>query len=116
MRFPQNNYTHRKEQKLKRKNFLPTLVITIGLWLATISLIYFIDPKFFGAIPIFFVAFFMTMLFTFSLLFASSRRGLIVSLSLSLFLILAYLGIGNLLNLILIVAITVCIEVYSSLR
>jgi hypothetical protein len=80
------------------------------------GLVYFVDPGTFGAVPLFFVTFFVALLFTFSFIFASSRRGLIASLSLSLFSILAYLGVGNILNLILIVAIAVCIELYFSLR
>lgn len=102
----------RKEQVLKRKNFLPTLLITVFLWFVLGGVIYFVDPDTFGAVPLFFATFFTASLFTFSLIFASSRRGLISSISLSLFLILSYLGVGNILNLILIVAIAICIEIY----
>jgi len=102
----------RKQQVLKRKNFLPTLLITIFLWLFLGSLIYFIDPDTFAAVPLFFVLIFSCLLFTFSLIFAGGRRGLIGSVSITLFLILAYFGIGNILNLLLMVAIAVCIELY----
>jgi hypothetical protein len=101
-----------KEQKLKRKNFFPTLLLTFLLCCMTVGLVYFIDPSTFMAIPLFFILIFLSILFLSSLLFASSRRGLIVSLSLSLFLILAYLGVGNIINLLLIVAIAVCIDIY----
>ena len=107
-------HKNRKAQVLKRKNFLPTLLITILLWLLLGGLVYFVDPGSFSAIPAFFVLFFTVLLFTFSLLFADSRRGLISSISLTLFCLLAYLGVGNILNLILIVAIAVCIEIYLS--
>jgi hypothetical protein len=102
----------RKQQVLKRRNFLPTLIVTILLWIIFVGLIYFIDPGSFAAIPIFFILLFITLLFTFSLIFASTRRGLISSLSLLLFSVLAYLGVGNILNLLLIVAIATCIEIY----
>lgn len=102
----------RKQQTLKRRNFFPTLAVTILLWGVMAGLIYFIDPGTFGAIPFFFILLFITFLFTCSLIFASTRRGLIASLSLSLFSILSYLGVGNILNLLLIVAIGVCIELY----
>jgi hypothetical protein len=105
-----------KKSALKRKNFFPTLVITILLWISLAGLVYFIAPDTFGAVPIFFIGLFVALLFTFSLVFASSRRGLITSLSLSLFLILMYLGVGNFLNLVLITAIAVCIELYFSLK
>lgn len=105
-----------RQQAVKRRNFLPALLVTILLWLLLAGLIYFIDPNSFAAIPIFFILLFITLLFTFSLLFASSHRGIIASLSLFLFAILAYLGIGNILNLILIVAIAICIELYLAQR
>jgi hypothetical protein len=104
------------EQRLKRKNFLPTLLITILLWIMLGGLVYFVDPSFFGAIPLFFVTTFTVLLFTSSLLFANSRRGLIISISLSLFLLLTYLGVGNILNLILLTAIAVCIDLYFTLK
>ncbi len=126
MRVPRHKYIshhdHRHsdnrhiEQKLKRKNFLPTLLVTTLLWLGTAGIVYFIDPGAFGATPLFFIVVFFTLLFTFSLLFASSRRGMTLSVSLLLFLLLLYLGVGNILNLILIVAIAVSIELYFSLK
>lgn len=106
----------RKQQVLKRKNFLPTLLITILLWLLLGGLVYFIDPATFAAIPLFFILIFSCLLFTFSLIFAGQRRGLIISIALTVFLGLAYLGIGNILNLVLILAIAICIELYFAKR
>lgn len=106
----------RKEQVLKRKNFFPTLIVTIFLWLVTAGLIYFIDPDIFGAVPLFFIFIFLTLLFTFSLIFADTRRGLVATLGTLLFLLLAYLGIGNFLNLVLIAAIVVASELYFSFK
>lgn len=107
---------NRQQQILKRKNFLPTLLLMILLWLTLGALVYFIEPDTFGAVPLFFLITFMAVLFTFSLIFAASRRGLIGAIGITLFLVLAYLGVGNILNLILIVAIAVSIELYFSLR
>ena len=106
----------RKEQALKRKNFLPTLLVTMLLWVLLAALIKFVDPATFGVVPLFFVTVFATLLFTLYLVFANSRRGFLLSLSLSLFSIFMYLGVGNWLNLALILAITLCIELYFSLR
>jgi hypothetical protein len=106
----------RKEQVLKRKNFLPSLLITILLWVLLGGLVYFIDPEIFGAVLLFFVLLFAVLLFTFSLIFASTRRGIISAIALSLFSILSYLGVGNIINLLLIVAIAICIELYFSKR
>ena len=108
--------TTRRQQVLKRKNFLPTLLLTILFWLLLGALVYFVDPSTFGVIPLFFITIFITFLFTFSLIFAHSRRGFVAAISLSIFLILMYLGVGNLLNLGLILAIAVCIELYFTLK
>lgn len=102
----------RKQQVLKRKNFFPTLLVTLLLWLLLGGLIYFVDPDTFGVVLLFFIILFISFLFTFSLIFAGSRRGLTTSISLILFVILMYLGVGNVLNLVLILAIAVCIELY----
>ncbi len=104
------------EQILKRKNFLPTLFITTILWLTTVGVIYFVDPGIFGAVFFFFILAFLTMLFTFSLIFASGRRGLICAVSGITYLFLSYVGVGNYLNLILIVAIAFCVELYFSTK
>jgi hypothetical protein len=101
---------------LKRKNFLPTLLVTLLFWLVLAGLINFTDPDTIFAVPIFFILVFACVLFTFSLIFASSRRGLIAAIVVTLFLGLSYLGVGNLLNLILIVAIAVSIELYFTLK
>ena len=108
MRVPRSKYN------LKRRNFLPTLLITIFLWVLLGGLVYFVDPDVFLAVPIFFVLFFSANLFTFSLLFVGTRRGLITSSSITTFLLLSYLGVGNILNLVLILAIAICIELYFS--
>ncbi|MCX6704022.1 MAG: hypothetical protein NTZ07_01100 [Candidatus Woesebacteria bacterium] len=105
-----------KQQALKRKNFLPTLLTTVFLWSVLGGLVYFIDPGSFGAIFFFFILIFFCLLFTFSLIFANSRRGIVVTIAITFFLTLMYFGVGNILNLILIVAIAVCIELYFSLR
>ena len=102
----------RKQQLLKRKNFLPALVLTVLLWSLLFLLVYFVDPGTFGMIFVFFVLFFTAILFTFSLIFAGTRQGLIGSIALTIFAVLLYLGVGNWLNFILIVAIGVCIELY----
>ncbi len=41
----------RKEQRRKRKNFLPTLIVTFLLWMSTTGLVYFVDPETVLALP-----------------------------------------------------------------
>lgn len=105
---------HQRQKKAQaRRNFLPTLILTIALWLLVAALVYFVDPDTFFAIPAFFILGFFALLFTFSTLFENSRRGLIVAAAITVFLILRYFGIGNIINLLLVVAIAVTIELYS---
>jgi hypothetical protein len=102
-----------RQKKVKlRKNFLPTLIVAILLWLGVVSIIYFAEPDTFGILPVFFFLVFLALLFTLSLLFAHTRRGAITGASLTLFLILRYLGIGNILNFLLILGIAITVELY----
>lgn len=107
-----NTKARRKEQNLKRKNFLPTLLLIILLWLLLFGLIYFVDPTLFGALPAFFILVFASLLFTFSLIFANSRQGLILTSTITIFLILSYLGVGNILNVLLLSGVAISIELY----
>jgi len=102
----------RKERILRRKNFFPTLIIIILLWDLIAGFVYFIEPYTFGAVPLFFTLLFFAFLFTFSTIFANSRRGFITSLGLILFLFLRYLGIGNIINFLLILGLAISIEAY----
>jgi len=102
-----------RQKKVKlRKNFLPTLIVAILLWLGVVSIIYFVEPDTFGILPVFFFLVFLALLFTLSLLFAHTRRGALIAVGLTLFLILRYLGIGNILNFLLILGIAITIELY----
>lgn len=106
----------RKQKAKLRKNFLPTLILTIALWVAVACLVYFVEPGTLGAIPIFFAVIFFVLLFTFSTLFANTRRGLLTALAITIFLILRYLGVGNILNFLLIAGLTITLELYFSNR
>ena len=102
----------RKNRIKNRKNFLPTLIVTMLFWLGSFTIIYFIEPDTFGIIPIFFVVFFLSLLFSFATVFANTRRGIIISLSLIIFLFLRYLGIGNILNALLLLGVAITTEIY----
>ncbi len=102
------------ERQKRRKNFLPTLIITFLLWAGFFFTVYFVDPNTIGAIPLFFFVLWLAFLFTFSVLFANARRGLVASIGLIIFLYLRFLGVGNLLNFLLIGGVAVSIELYYS--
>ncbi len=96
----------------RRKNFLPTIIVTILFWLVIGYLLYFIDPENFGAVPVLFTLIFFALLFTFSIILANTRRGLLTSLGLTIFLILRYFGVGNILNLALLAGVVLAVEIY----
>jgi hypothetical protein len=95
-----------------RKNFFPTLVVTLLLWLSLGALIYFVEPDTPGVVPLFFVNAFFALLFSFSTLLGNSRRGLITAIGITTFLILRYFGVGNIINMFLILGATLSIELY----
>lgn len=106
----------RKQQILKRKNFLPSLIITLLLLATLILILYFTDPKLPIYIVLFLINIFLFLFFMSSILFASSRRGLIIASCTVLFLVCRLFGIGNILNLILIVGLGIIFEIYANFK
>lgn len=105
----------KRKQKLKRrKNFFPTLIITVFFWLLIVLIIYFVNPAAIGVIPLFFSIVFITLLFTLSTVFTNTRRGFLTAFGLTLFLILRYLGVGNIINFLLILGLGITIDIYFS--
>jgi len=102
----------RRKEIIKRKNFFPTLIVTIIVWLSLGFLVYFVEPDFLFAIPLFFVLVFFALLFTFSTILVNSRQGLIVSSALTTFLILRYFGVGNIINFLLLMGLAITLELF----
>ncbi|KKP47608.1 MAG: hypothetical protein UR39_C0003G0011 [Candidatus Woesebacteria bacterium GW2011_GWA1_33_30] len=101
--------------RLKRKNFLPSLVITTLLWVTLGFLVYFTDPQNQLFVVLFFINLFTTLFFTTALVLGNSRRGLIVSTILTVFSLFRLFGIGNILNFLLLAGLGVIIEFYAKL-
>ena len=106
----------RAQEIKKRKNFLPSFVIAMFLWLAVALIVLFVDPNNKWALESFMITFFFANLLTLSLVFGNTRRGLLAALSAVLFTFLRYLGVGNLLNLLLIIGAALAFEFYLSKR
>lgn len=104
----------RQEEIKKRKNFFPALFVNILLWISVVLIVYFADPIDQGAVQMFFAFIFLSLVFSFSLLFAHTRRGLITSTSVVVFLILCYFGVGNIINFFLLFGLAIAIEIYFS--
>lgn len=103
-----------KKKRLRRRNFFPTFVAIVLSWVVLIGIVFFIEPTVFGAIALFFLAFFVAILLTFSTILASTRRGIIISISALLFLALRYFGVGNIVNFLLIVGLAATVDFYFS--
>ena len=98
----------------KGKNFFATLILTVIFWGLTAFILYFVDPNTFGAIPVFFLSLFMTLLFAASVLLSNTRRGLLTAMGITSFLVLRFLGIGNIINLLLIAGLVIAVDLYFS--
>jgi hypothetical protein len=107
-----NVVSKRQDFIKKRKNFFPTLLVTIVLWAIVGLWIYFIDPDVFAAIPLMLFLVFLALLFTLSTLLGNTRRGFILALGTVSFLILRLLGIGNILNALLLLGLLTTVEFY----
>ncbi len=103
-----------KEVKL-RKNFFPTLIVILILWSLVAAIIYFANPETFGMIPLFFILLFLSLGITLSTLFANTRRGIISAVAITIFIILRYLGVGNIVNFLLLLGLAIVIELYFSI-
>jgi TRAP-type C4-dicarboxylate transport system permease large subunit len=104
----------RKKEKRFRKNLFWLILLAIILWFLIIGIVYLIEPSTIFIVPAFFIIVFIALLLTFSLLFSNTRRGVLSSFGVLFFLILRYLGVGNILNLLLISAIVVAMDLYFS--
>lgn len=103
-----------RETEVKEKSKIPAIVIAFISSVLLLVFILFLDPQSFGIIPLFFLICFVAVFFTLTLLLKSTFRGLLYTTAGMLFLILRYFGIGNVLNLILIVGIVISIEIFIS--
>lgn len=72
----------------KRRNFLPTLLLTAFLWLSFLLLVIFTAPASPFILYTFYLILFLALFLTFSLILANSRYGFLISLGFIVFLIL----------------------------
>ncbi len=104
----------------RRKNYLPGLVLVIVLWGLLGVLIYWVEPELIKDIVIpglylpFFLLFFPASLLTLALLLNNSRKGLLISLGITIGLILRVYRLDNWLNYILILGLMLAIDRYLS--
>ncbi|MFH0863581.1 MAG: hypothetical protein V1858_00620 [Candidatus Gottesmanbacteria bacterium] len=100
---------------VKRKNFLPTLLIALFFWINIVFIVLYIPPSPL-AICYLLSAIFIALLLTLSLVLGNSRSGFLISLGITLFLFLRLTKMVNNLNLILLAGILFSLELYLKKR
>lgn len=96
----------------KRKGFLPALLLGVLLFLGWLLMLFFLPPQNIFFTVLFLSLLFLSLLFLTSLIFANTRRGLLFSAGMVIFLVLGYWGAGTWLNLVLLGGILFAIELY----
>ena len=102
----------------RRKNYLPTLILTIVLWVFLGLLVFEVEPKLVKNILIpgmylpFFLFFFPASFLTLAIIWGNSKRGFLSAVGLAGILMLRIYKLGNLLNLILLIGVLLAIEKY----
>ena len=104
----------------RRKNYLPTLLLILILWSLLGLMVYFVEPEMVKDILIpglylpFFLLFFPASGLTLGVIFNNSRRGFLLAIGITVYLILKVYQLDNWLNIILISGIVVMVDRYLS--
>lgn len=101
---------------IKRKNFLPTLLVTLFSWVSLTLLIFNVSPNSYLIITTFYLLLFITLFLTFSFVFTNRRQGFLMTLGLVVFLLLRQFKIAHFVNLILLFFLWLSLELYFRKR
>ncbi len=100
----------RREKKIAYKSRLPLTLVTAAIWGILISVVLFLDPSRSWALEIFLISLYLCLLLTISLFTKKVWQGLLWASATTLFLVLRYVGIGNLFNFFLIIGVVLVVE------
>ena len=101
---------------VKRQNFLPALIVALFFWASWFFVAIKISPTSFFSLFSFLFSLFMALFLTLSLLLGNSRRGLLLSLGIIIFLLLRFLKMAHFLNLTLLIGTLISLELYFKKR
>ncbi|MCL4382217.1 MAG: hypothetical protein M1575_00645 [Patescibacteria group bacterium] len=101
---------------VKRQNFLPALIVALFFWASWLFVAIKISPTSFFSLFSFLFSLFMALFLTLSLLLGNSRRGLLLSLGIIIFLLLRFLKMAHFLNLTLLIGTLISLELYFKKR
>jgi len=97
----------------RRKNFLPTLVLAMIFWGFWGFILFKVPPSSLSVIS-FYLVLFLALFLSAALIFANSRRGLLLASFFIAFLMFRYFQIANWLNVGLLTGIYLSLELYFS--
>lgn len=112
-------------QKVKRnrlenvhlhKNIFVSFSIIVLLICAIIYLIINVNPEKFWAVPLFLILSFTAFFYTFSVLFAKKRRGLIAASALTTTLLIRIVGVNNVYFYLAVIIVAMIVEVFLTLK
>jgi len=98
----------------KRRNFLPSFLVTLLFSLILAYIVLFIPPNSTWHVFLFYLILFLLTFFIFAFTFANSRRGFLLSLCFVLILLLKQEQLLNWLNFVLVLGLGFTIEIYFS--
>ncbi len=112
-----------------RRNFLPTAIMNLILWVACGLIVFLLDPdknlqfiiynlqlNVFSNLILFFLTLTLTLTLTLALLLGNTRRGLLLTLFFDGFLLLQLFKLTNWLTLVFLFLILLVLEIYFSRR
>jgi len=103
-----------------RKNFLPAVLFTLLSWALVAFIIFFVDPVMLrdflvpGSYLPFFLCLFLAVFLSGSFLFINVRRGFLFSIGVVVYLYLRLVGLGHMLNAILLFGFLIFLELAFS--
>lgn len=106
----------------EKKNLLPLIVLTVIFWGMLGAMIVLVDPLVIRDFPIvsayfgFFLTLFLAVFFMVTLIMNNTRRGLLVSVGVTVFFVLRLIRLGNVVNAVLLFSLLGVIDFYFSNR
>jgi len=107
----------REARNRKLKNFAPTLVLLIVLFLVMLGLVLYVDPIFNPlAVYLFLIFLFIFLFLVLGIILNNKRRAFFISVAVCIFLTLRFMQSGNLIQGIVLIGIILIIELAIYLK
>jgi len=105
-----------RESAKRRKNFLPSLFLAFVFWAIWAFIILKVPPGSFFSFLVFYLFLFLAVFLSLALIFANSRRGLLISIAFIVFLFLKQVKLASILNLLFLIGVLFSLEIHFSRR